>query len=193
MKQRRALKNRTRRGVTLVETMFSVGMTSVVMLAALSLLVFGLVSWTRGQGRIDVEWASQAAVRTISKEIREAMAVTVDADGRGVTYRLPQYTAGGGYVIPMTWDGISRRIEITADGRCVMYGTGYSMTLCNNVILTDPRASNAAYRPFVPGNGTVTRSINLMLVTRANVDRGQTVTNRSRETIFLRNIPDLYR
>lgn len=186
--------NRTRRASTLVETMFASSLTVAVLLVSVSTFLLAMVSWARGQGKIDAESGSQKAVRVLSKELREAMAVTVDSDGRGVTYRLPSYDENGNYTVPITWDGVTRRLEVQGS-QIVMTAGGNSRTVCKNLILTDPLSSggSTAYRPFTGGAGSITRSLTIMVVLRTQSDGGRYVTSRSRETVYLRNIPDLFK
>lgn len=186
--------SRTRRAVSLVEVLLASTLTVTVLAVAVGTFLTGMVSWARGQGRIDAEGGSQRAVREISQTLREAMAVTVDADGKGLSYRMPALDANGNYTIPITWDGITRRIAYS-NGQIVASGGAADRVLCKGVILTDPQSSGgtAAYAPFTAGSGTITRSLNVMIVSQRAADRDKTATSRSRETIYLRNIPDLFK
>jgi len=169
--------------------------TLTVMVLGVSLSVFlsGLMGWTRGQGRIDAESGSQRAVREITMALREAMAVSVDADKNGVTYRLPVTDGNGNYTVPMTWDGLTRRVY-KSNGQILMLDGDRTRVLCSGVIDTDPQSAGGTspYTLFSAGGGTVTRSLTVMVVSRRTTDYNKSATSRSRETIYLRNVPDLY-
>lgn len=180
------------RGATLVEVTFAAALSTIVLFGAINTFLSGSVAWVRGQGKIDAETGSQRAVRQVSRELREAMSVIVDADGQGLTYRLPTKLGDGSYSMPVTWDGVARRIYL-ASGSLYVSRESVTKRLCNGIITTDPQSSggSAPYKIFNAGAGTITRSLNVMVVSRQNTDRTSTATSRSRETIYLRNIPQL--
>lgn len=180
------------RGVTLMETLTAATLTVIVLFTGIMVMVSAMNSWAQGQGRINAELQSQRAVRELSYQLRQAMAVTVDANGLGVNFRLPQKDGDGNYVVPAVWDGVTRRFEI-ANGKLTLTEAGASRALCNNVILTDPKSvgGNTPYIPFVPGTGSIVRQLTVMVATRWNGKRDKLVTSRARETIYLRNIPQL--
>lgn len=185
------MKRRSIRGSTMVEVLTASVMSFLVLTGATAALIFGMSSWTRGQARIDSETQSQQAIRMVSKMLREAMVVVVDGDGQGLTYRLPTKGGDGRFTLPATWDGVTRRIEAN-NGKLNLVVGGSSRTLCRNVILTDPKNSNAAYRVFTPGAGAITRQLWMMLATsNQSGDRARVMKSRGREMIYLRNIPQL--
>jgi hypothetical protein len=184
---------RCRRGFTQLETITSVGLSVLVLTGATALYFAGMFGWARGQGKIDAETGAQSAVRIVAKELREAMSVTVDVNGQGLTYVKPALDNNGNFVIPPTADGVTRRIEFqNSPPRLVMLTNGTPRVLCRGVQLTDPSAAgNPAYTIFAPGAGAVTRSITIMLVSRRETRPGQSTWSRSRESVFLRNVPEL--
>jgi len=186
------MKNSKRRGVSLVETVTAAGLAVLAFYGATMLFVDGSVSWLRGYGRMDAETKTNDAVRAIAREVREAMYVNVDANGLGITYELPATDNNGNYITPIVWDGVTRRIEL--DGTSLrIFGGQTPQTICSNVVLTDPDSTGgtAPYRIFAPGTGSITRSLTVMLVSSWNADFNHTATSRSREIIYLRNIPEL--
>lgn len=192
-----------RRGATLVEALTASALSVLALFTAVSVMISGMGSWAKGQGRIDAEGDAQAAVRAISNELREAMAVTV-VSGTLIEYRLPQKDEDGNFVVPAIWDGVARRIEWVPTGSGIgeirSVGGSTNRALCRNVILRDPQSNGftpssggSAYAPFTAGPGTITRQLTIMIATRANGSQDQYVVSRSRETVFLRNIPSLTR
>lgn len=191
------MKTRTRncrRAVTLVEVLVSASISSLVLFSAISIFLSGIGSWARGQGKIDAETQSRQAVRVVSDALREAMWVSVDADGMGLTYRLPRTEADGSFEVPVIWDGIDRRIAY-ASGKLNLTDASGTRTICRNIRLTDPESPGGTtlYRIFVPGPGSITRRLSVMVVTETNGARSERVVGRKRETVFLRNIPELTR
>lgn len=143
---------------------------------------------------MDAESSAQRAIRRISSELRQAMAVTVDPGGMGVTYRLPVVDSNGNYTVPPVWDGVTRRIERSGTNLDLVIGAS-RRRLASGVILTDPFSTNgsSAYQIFTPGAGTITRQVTVQLSIQKNSIKSYQVSSRGRETIFLRNIPDLIR
>ena len=138
------------------------------------------------------ETDSQKAVRIVSQKLREAWGVALDANGLGLTYILPKKDGTGNYITPPTSDGVTRRIEL--DGTTLNIITnGVSRPVCTGVILTDPLSTNGTtpYQIFSSPAGAVTRQITIQVVTQRNTFKSAKVTSRTRETIFLRNVPEL--
>jgi hypothetical protein len=184
-----------RRATTLVETMIAAGLTSMVLIGSVATFFMGAISWTNGQAHLDVETNSQKSVRMISGELRQAMAVAVDGDGNGLTYKLPSVDGTGNYIVPPVWDGVTRRIQLQNTNQIAIVTNGNGRVICRNVILKDPKSDggNTAYKIFSPGTGAITRSITVMVVSQTTGFRNAITNSRSRETIFLRNIPELTR
>lgn len=185
---------RRRSGFTLVETLTAAGVGVTVIFTSITLFVSGMAAWYRGEGRISAEENAQIAVRAISRELREAMSVSVDADGNGLTFRKPMGDGAGGFATPIVWDGITRRIELS-NGTISLVEGASSRPLADGVILTDPQSNGgtAGYRIFTPGSGSITRSLAVMIVSRKSAAYAEQVTSRAREVVYLRNIPQLVR
>jgi hypothetical protein len=167
-------------------------MTVMVLTAGVGTLLLGLNGWAQGQGRIEAESESQQAVRIMCQTLREACQVKVDANGLGLTYELPSVDSSGDYVVPPVWDGVTRRIEL--DGSTLNIVTnGYYRPICTGVILTDPTSSSgtAAYKIFtVPTSGSV-KQVTMEVIAQRNSYRSLNLTSRTRETVYLRNVPEL--
>jgi hypothetical protein len=194
-------KRNRRQGATMVELLTASALSVLATFTAVAVMISGLGSWAKGQGRINAEADAQRAVREVSNELREAMAVTVSS-GTAIDYRLPAKDESGNFVVPATWDGITRRVEWVSTGTgigSVRITAGSSAhVVCRNVILRDPQSSGftpttggSSYSIFTAGPGTITRQLTIMVATRANGSKDQYVVSRSRETVFLRNIPTL--
>lgn len=186
------MKRNTRRGTTLVETTIATGLSTLAILGATLLFTSGSMIWMRGYGRIDAEATTHRAVREVARELREAMKVTVDANGLGLTYRLPLKDNSGNFTMPVTWDNVTRRIELQGTS-LVITGGQAPHTISKGIILTDPQSPGGAgaYKIFTAGAGSTTRSLTVMLVSSRTADYNKMATARSRETIYLRNIPQL--
>lgn len=178
-------------GATLVEMMTAAVFTVLVLAGAFAALLSGSSAWIRGGGSMNAEATAQRAVRKVAHELRQAMVVTVDADGRGLTYRMPTIDGSGNYTVPPVWDGVTRRIELSGVNLDIVEN-GNRRRLASGVILTDP-LGNQTYRIFTAGAGAVTRQITIQVAVRKNTVKNYQVSSRSRETIFLRNIPELIR
>ncbi|MEQ1822892.1 MAG: hypothetical protein ABL949_10290 [Fimbriimonadaceae bacterium] len=160
---------------------------------AVASLIMGSSSWIKGSASLDADTSAERAVRRISAELREAMAVTVDGGGQGLTYRLPTKDGSGNFTSPITWDGVTRRIELSGEQIQIISGAS-TRVLIKNVTTTDP-STNTAYQLFTPGAGVVARAITIKVATShvalKRQSNNQTRKSRYRETIYLRNIPEL--
>lgn len=177
-----------------MEVVISSGMTMFILIGAVSVFLMGMTAWFRGQAKLDANNSSQRTVREIVAELRESMFVSVDADGKGLTFQRPAKDTTGTYTQPESWDGVTRRIALNASGEIWIQLNGTNTRrLCKGVILTDPLSTGGtgAYKPFTPGAGTLTRAVTVMIVTQANDYKNELTTSRSRETIYLRNVPQL--
>jgi hypothetical protein len=186
------MKQSRRRGISLVETTIAAGLAVLTFYGATMLFLSGSMSWMRGAGKMDAEATTNRAVRQVARELREAMTVAVDANGQGLSYRLPVKDGSGTYTMPITWDGIARRIELQGTN-LVVTGPGGNHIICSGVIFTDPQSpgGTGTYRVFSAGSGTITRSLTVMLVSSRSAEYNKMATSRSREIIYLRNIPEL--
>lgn len=178
------------RGLTTVELLMASTISAGVLFTSVMLFLFGMAQWSRGEAHIAADSGSQVAVRAIAAELREAMAVTVDSDGLGLSYRLPKKNGSGDWITPVEWDGVSRRI-FYENGEVRITGDK-NRVLCEHVVLNDPQwDGNHAYKVFSAGAGSITRQLTIMVVTKTNEYKNEWSTSRSRETIYLRNVPEL--
>lgn len=187
--------NRTKQGGALIEVLTASFIGTSVLFVAISVFFAGMASWMRGHAKITAETQAQNATRVVAQELREAMAVSVDTNGLGLSYRLPKKDENGNYVVPAVWDNVARRIELNASNKLVVSAPNSERVICEGVLLTDPLSSGgtADYRIFTAGAGTITRSLTVMIVTKTAEYRKESSTSRARERIYLRNIPDLSR
>lgn len=199
------MKRRTIRGLSLVESLVASVTSTMVLLVALGAYLAGLGSWARGEAWIDVQEQSRNSVRVVADKLREAMAVTVDNDGMGLTYRLPAKDVNGAFTTPLTWDGVDRRIYYS-NGTMYTKDGDVTNSVATGLISVDPflGADNArtvviktgtysapSYKIFTPDGSTLTRSIAICVVTRSRGKGAETIHARHRETIFLRNLPSI--
>lgn len=184
---------RTRRGFTLVEGLVAAGISALVMLGAVVLLLTAGAAWGRGQSKIDATGGAQASMRIIDAELREATKVTVDSDGKGLTYQLPVKDGQGNYVVPVASDGVDRRIEFaTVDGSLVVRlgPTASKRVIMRGALTTDPD-SNVSFKPFTPGPGSTVRSVKVRLMTSFYGSHSERMVGSAEETVNVRNAPVL--
>ena len=199
-----------RAGVSLAEVIVASAMSSFILLFAISVFLMCTSSWVRGENMMDSDNQVRSAVRLISDELREAMWVSVDADGKGLTYRKPKKDVNGNFQIPVLWDGLDRRFEFES-GRLYMKPTSTTKKLiCRNVMTTDPFVgignafvakkqivsgplpSYPAYRFFQANVGAIVSEVTVTIVASNNGGRaGEVTRSRRREVVALRNVPEL--
>jgi len=183
--------HRRNSGASLVEVLTAATLTVGVLFAAVSALLFGSGSWIRGLGKISADSEAKRAVLAVSQILREAMAVTVDADGQGLAFRYPVKDANGRFVVPPVWDGVSRRIAVQG-GNLVLTEGAASRVLCRGVSPIDPK-TGSSYRVFTAPGGAIVREITVQIVTSRDGRVANEAQGRVRETVFLRNVPQITR
>lgn len=180
------------RGVTLAEVLLGVSVLAFVTFGALLALVGTLSGWATGQARIQAEVDVQRALRRVTEALQEAMWAEVDTDGLGITYRLPQRDGDGNILFPLTWDGIDRRIEIAGSDLRICDDGGCT-TILTDVTTVDPNhPTGGNYIMFVPSAGSTVRQVTVQIVVNRVVRGDQTVWARARESVRLRNVPQLF-
>ena len=183
---------RRRRGTTLIEVITSASISVLTLIGGVACFMSGMMSWTKGVGAMDSINTSQNATKLICQQLREAMSVSITNNGNTATYTLPLKDESGSYVLPLVSDGVNRQFNVGNDG-VLNLTTGSSVRkMTANVLTTDP-ATNAAYSVFTANGGVVTRRITVQVVTSKQGFRNNWTPSRSREVVYLRNVPDLSR
>ncbi|RYG28531.1 hypothetical protein EON81_28345 [bacterium] len=183
-------RSRRRRGFSLAEVVLAAGISTMVLIAGVGLFLTGMRSWISGEANMDVSANSQRSLRFVSDELREAMSITVNTPTK-VTYVLPKRESDGTFTNPMVGDGITRTIQLTGTNLVLTAGS-VSRVVARSVLAREPSAASD-YAIFTTPPGTVSRSLTLKLVASTPGVGGQAVVERSRETVFLRNVPQLSR
>lgn len=183
--------SRRRRGATLLEVVTGAGISVVTLVGGVACFMAGMMSWMKGVGAMDSLSKSQDSVRLIASQLREAMSVSISSDGQSVTYSLPLKDESGSYVLPLASDGVTRSFALTNGSLTQTIGST-TRTLTTNVLTTDP-ATSSTYKVFTANNGDVTRQVVITLVTSKQGFRNNWTPSRSRECVYLRNVPQLSR
>ncbi|MEM4407853.1 MAG: hypothetical protein QXI19_03840 [Candidatus Caldarchaeum sp.] len=192
--QRDAMRTtRKARGAGLLEVVFAFSIGSLVVFGGTLALVTTFTSWYRGQERITAEVEVQQALKHIRTNVREAMRLWVDADGRGITFQLPARDGEGNYISPVSWDGVVRRYHVGVDGVLRYSEDGVEQDLLRDVVLhINDNGTLRPYVPFIPGPGVSPRQVTVQIVTRRMIRAGgEAAWGRGRETILLRNVPPI--
>lgn len=180
-----------RRGVTLPEVLLGVSVFAFVTFGALLALIGTLSGWATGQARIQAEVDTQRALRRVTDALQEAMWAQLDGDGLGISYRLPQRDGSGNITYPLTWDGIERRIEIAGTNLRICDDAGCT-TILTDVTTVDPNhPSGGSYKMFVAPVATTVRQVTVQIVVNRQVRADRTVWARARESVSLRNVPQV--
>lgn len=190
MKTSFARRRRLQRGLSLTEVVVASALSTIVIFGALSVYLNGMKGWLRGAEMLNASISARQATRIASDQLREAMSVTVDADGKGLTYRLPVKDVNGDFTQPLTWDGITRRLYVSGGNLRVQAGAS-DRIVARNIQTSDTGGTNAAYVMFTPGAGSITRQVTVQFTVKANNDAKFKAISRNREVVYLRNIPEL--
>jgi Tfp pilus assembly protein PilW len=191
----------------MVEVIVGSVISVIVLSSAVTLFISVVGAWARGETMMEGENDTREVVRVMSMELREAMWLSIDTDGMGVTYRKPRKTASGDFEIPTVWDGVDRRMFL--DGSTLkIRDASNTRILAKGVMATDPFRTVAhamqakkttdtmpvapLYRIFEAPNVGIVSEVTITLVTSGRgANGGETVRAKKRETITLRNIPEL--
>ncbi len=203
------IRRNRRSGFTLTEVVVASLVSSVVLTAVVTLLITVAAAWARGETTMGTEGDTQEIISKVSDELREAMWVSVDADGYGLTYRKPKKTVTGDFEIPVVWDGFDRRIYLTGTDLKIFDGTT-TRTLSTTVLKNDPfrlgthmnqrkKANQTVaaegaptYRVFVPNTTGLVSEVMVTVVTGAKGGRpGEWARAKKRDRVVLRNVPEL--
>ena len=180
-----------RRGTTLVEVILSAGISVLTLVGGVACFMSGMMSWTKGVGAMDSIATSQNANKLICQQLREAISVSITNSGNTATFSLPQKDESGSYVLPLVADGVSRQFTVSQGTLNLIVG-GNTRKISDNILSTDP-ATSAAYPIFSANNGLVTRQVIVQIVTSKQGFRNNWTPSRSRESVYLRNVPELSR
>ncbi len=193
-----------------MEVIVGSAISFIVLTSALTLFIACVAAWGRGETMMDGENDTRQAIRTISDELRQAMWVSLDGDGMGITYRLPDKDSGtGDYKVPVVWDGVDRRIFKDGDKLILQGAGGVKRTIARNVLAVDPfmlsthhnlkkrklgSVTEAApsYKIFTTNTTGIVSEVTVKVVTGKQggaTDEWQ--RTRKREKIVLRNVPEL--
>jgi type II secretory pathway pseudopilin PulG len=187
----KGLKRSRRRGFTLVESLTAAGITAITLVGGVSVYVSGMMSWAKGEGAIDSLNNAQNPIRLIAIELREATRVQVNTAGTELTYELPKKDPNGDYSMPLQSDGVPRYFRLVNDKLYQVVNTN-GRVIANNVLTTDPE-TNQAYKIFTTGGATIARQVIVQIAASKEGYQDQWEPTRARETICLRNIPQLTR
>lgn len=197
-----------RSGFTLTEVIVSSVISSLVLSLAVSVFLMCIGSWARGESQMDGDGDTRKAMRAVAHELREAMWVSVDADGMGITFRQPRKDASGAFQTPVVWDGVDRRIFLDQSELVMTAGPGTRRRLATNVTEFDAfqgrahamdarrevggTTTFARYRIFTPNAGALTTEVVVQIVTGAKGGQvDEVIRSRKRERVVLRNVPEL--
>jgi type II secretory pathway pseudopilin PulG len=162
-----------RKGITLMEMLISLGITSMLMLGILSLFIGSSRSSDKIQVQNSVDTDVALAVESITGYLIEGRSIVIDANGLGVTYRRPATNADGTYTSSFT------SLEANSHRLYVTNGVLYSSEAVNRPVLRDVPTNDpetgAALRVFSAGvNG---KEIVLRLACSRKTSQNQTVNS----------------
>lgn len=175
-----------RRGFTLLETLTATSLFTVMLLSGVSLMLNGVSSYERDITRTSAEADVGRAIRIISEQVRQAVTVTVDLDGQGLTYTLPARQTDGSLVVPITSDGITRRIYRTANGQhLAIDGMNQKSTPLRTQIIVEDLAPANVTGPLFSISMT-NRALTMGIASRVTTGQ-ETFTPRKTEIVKIRN------
>jgi hypothetical protein len=183
--------NRRRRGATMIEVVVGAGVSVVTLIGGVGCFMAGMMSWMKGVGAMDSISKSQESVKMVSQQLREAMSVKITDSGNVVTYSLPAKNGSGEYALPLISDGIIRKFVLSNGSLTHQVGPN-SRVIADHVLDNDPN-TGSPYTVFEANNGTVTRQVIITLVTTRQGYRDNWTPSRARESVYLRNVPQLSR
>jgi len=184
--------NRRIRGSTLMEVITAAMLTATVLVTSVAIFIYAYYSWIKGTAHVMAEADSALAIQAMDQQLREAILVSLDSNGNGITYELPATGSGGSYTVPQVWDNVTRRIALVGTNLVMSGSDGSSQVLARNIYPYDPLAvGNTAYTIFSAPSGQKITSLTVMIVTQQADGHQNVITSRSRESVYLRNLPQV--
>jgi prepilin-type N-terminal cleavage/methylation domain-containing protein len=164
---------RLKKGVTLIETLLAVMISSVIMFAALTLWISGSRFFMNTETDVEITRENSSTLRRISERLRGAIDVTISEDGKRITYMLPerlgfheQTTGENEYALPVRWDGVERGYEVVGDK---LINIRTQKVLVDHIIAYDPDPKSTQfdqeYRPFSATSIGSKRAVTVNLIT----------------------------
>jgi prepilin-type N-terminal cleavage/methylation domain-containing protein len=124
---------RRNQGFTLIELLISASILAMVLAIGASVFVGTGTSFKRGLNATISDDQARVAIDVVTRTLRESVAVSIDPDGMGVSYRMPAKMASGDLVQPVKWDGVQRRFFVQ-NGNLMRSEAGKTWILIPNVM-----------------------------------------------------------
>ncbi len=189
------------RGITLPELVTTLGIMSLVLFAAVSLLLAGTRSYRRTGVDSDITIDNAQGLRKVAERLRGAMSATLSTDGTQITYWLPKYGSAVNPVTgelelqePLASDGVERTFRVYFKNPSLKNGTLTNRSgkiLVSGIDGKDPSPKSTqqgqAYRPFQLTTIGSLRAVTINLVTRGTGRIGSQRYVRMKTTVILRN------
>jgi len=174
--------------------MIASSILTIILVAGVAVMASTLQSWVKNTRKVDAENSGSYAVRYIASRLQEAYSASVSSDGKTLTYYLPIKDGNGRYVTPIVAENTARQFYVS-DGNLYDSQDGETRLLVPHISLVDPliAGSDKSYKPFLAGTGQVVHTITVHLVTLQQTSDSDTnkVRSRHRQTILLRNTPEI--
>jgi hypothetical protein len=166
------------------------GLTATVVMTSVAIFLFASYTWLKGSAHVMAEADSELAIQAIDRQLRESLLIAVDANGNGLTYELPLHNPDGSYAVPEVWDNVTRRIALSGTSLVMTSSGGPTQVLARSIYPYDPLASGqTTYKIFTAPAGQKISFLTVMIVTSQLDGQQNLITSRSREAVYLRNLP----
>lgn len=176
--------HRLQQGLTLIEVIAGLLISSMVLTVVLLLHSFAIVIWSQAERAVTAASNAAQGVNASSSSLLEAMEATVAADGRSVTFTAPRRGTDGKFLVPVTPEATTRSIYLSDNQLILQVGTT-TRVIARNVRSTDP-GTGATYRIFTAGPEILTREITIQLYCTSS-DTAQSASSYASTVVRIRN------
>jgi Tfp pilus assembly protein PilW len=180
-----------KRGMTLFEVLAATTISSMTLIGGVAVYISGMMSWTKGEGAIDSLNNAQNPIRLVSMELREATKVQVNSAGTYLSYELPLKDSSGDYVLPLQSDSTVRYFQLLNDDLIQVVGSR-SRVIAKHVLPQDPQTGQS-YKIFQTNGAAIARQVIVQIAASRQGYQENWEPTRARESICLRNVPQLTR
>lgn len=111
---------RSQHGFTVIETVISISIFTLLAMGGVSMMVAAAASWNREIAQSGVNTDTSRGLKIIARELRPALTVSIDANGQGITYRLPRRDTLGHIIVPVSAENTVYRIYRSQDGSSLL-------------------------------------------------------------------------
>ncbi len=178
------MRNLTNKGMSLVELMVAMAITTMIVIGSTSLVIMGGRIYQGGWADSTVSMDGGLAMQRLSNELRSAAYMEIANNGNQINYYMPSAQNNGDFIAPMLASTTQRWFRVQNGN---LEWSGRTAPLITGLLTTDP-STGQSYTPFANVFPTARlRGIRILLNVRRVTNSGNR-DYRIGQMVFLRNM-----